>query len=403
MPVLRNISQLASCPPGAPQSDAGLIDGAALAWRNDRIAWIGPQAELPVAYQDEEIHDCEGRLVIPGLIDCHTHLCFGGWRGDEFAMRVEGRSYQEIAAAGGGIASTVKATRDTAIEQLEQRAGAFLDGMLALGVTTVEAKSGYGLDEENELKQLEVYRRLSESHRTEIVPTFLGAHIIPPEYRENRGAYVDLLCERLIPKIATERLAEFCDAFVEENAYTLDEGERILSVAADHGLGLKLHADQLSPGGGAQLAARLGAVSAEHLEYIDDEGIFALADAGTVAVSLPLASMYLKEAYLPARKMLAAGVAVAIATDFNPGSSPSYHLPLAMLQACLYQQMTPQEVLHGATSVAAKAVERGDRIGSLQPGYQADIAIIDAPDLNQWMYHFRANACHRVIKKGQWV
>lgn len=403
MPVLRNIGQLATCPPGAPQSDAGLIDGAALAWTDERVEWIGREAELPGTYQDEDCHDCEGRLVIPGLIDCHTHLCFGGWRGNEFAMRIEGRTYQEIAAAGGGIASTVTATRAANVEELEHRAGAFLDAMLALGVTTVEAKSGYGLDEENELKQLQVYRRLSENHRVELVPTFLGAHIIPPEYRDDRDAYVDLICERLIPKIAHEGLAEFCDAFVEEGAYTIAEGERILSVAADHGLGLKLHADQLSPGGGAQLAARLGAVSAEHLEYIDDEGIRALADAGTVAVSLPMASMYLTEPYLPARKMLEAGVAVAVATDFNPGSSPSYHLPLAMLQACLYQQMTPQEVLRGATSVAARAVARGDRIGSLQPGSQADIAIIDAPDLNQWMYHFRANACHRVIKKGQWV
>lgn len=402
MPVLRNIGQLATCPPAAPQSDAGLIDEAALAWRDDRIVWVGPETDLPAELADEASHDCGGGLVIPGLVDCHTHLCFGGWRGDEFAMRIEGRTYQEIAAAGGGIAGTVKATRAANAEVLENRACEFLDAMLKLGVTTVEAKSGYGLDEENEIKQLEVYRRLSKTHKVELVPTFLGAHIIPPECRDRREDYVDLLCDRLIPRVARDGLAEFCDAFVEDSAYTLDEGERILSTAADHGLGVKLHADQLSPGGGAQLAARMGAVSAEHLEYIDDEGIGALAEACTVAVSLPLASMYLTEPYLPARRMLESGVAVAVATDFNPGSSPSFHLPLAMLQACLNQQMTPQEVLRGATSVAAQAVGRGDRIGSLQPGYQADIAIIDAPDLNHWMYHFRANACDGVIKKGEW-
>lgn len=403
MPVLRNIGQLAACPPDRPQSDAGLIEGAALAWRGERIEWLGPDDELPEDFAQEEILDCEGRLVIPGLVDCHTHLCFGGWRSDEFEMRLEGRSYQEIAAAGGGIISTVKATRAASTPQLERRAGDFLDAMLALGVTTVEAKSGYGLSEIDEIKQLDVYRRLSRSHRVELVPTFLGAHIIPPEYKDRRGEYVDLLCERLIPRIADEGLAEFCDAFVEEGAYSLEEARRILSTAAEHGLGLKLHADQLSAGGGAQLAAQLGAVSAEHLEYIDDGGIAALAASGTVAVSLPLASMYLKEPYLPARKLLDAGVAVAVATDFNPGSSPSFHLPLAMLQACLYQAMTPQEVLKGATSVAARAVSRGERIGSLAPGYQADIAIIDVPDLNQWMYHFQANACHLVIKKGEWV
>lgn len=403
MTVLRNIGQLATCPPHRTQSDAGLIDGAALAWRGGTIEWAGRETDLPPEFAHQESHDCNERLVIPGLVDCHTHLCFGGWRGDEFDMRLQGRSYQEIAAAGGGIASTVGATRAATVEELEQRSSGFLDAMLALGVTTVEAKSGYGLNETDELKQLEVYRRLSGYHRVELVPTFLGAHIVPPEYKENREAYIELVCERLIPVVADRGLAEFCDAFVEEGAYALAEGERILSTAARHGLGIKLHADQLSAGGGAQLAARLGAVSAEHLEYVDDEGIAALAGAGTVAVSLPLASMYLGEPYLPARKLLDAGVPVAVATDFNPGSSPSFHLPLAMLQACLNQDMTPQEVLRGATCVAAQAVARDDRIGSLEPGYQADIVIIDAPDLNQWMYHFRPNACLGVIKKGRWV
>lgn len=403
MPVFRNIGQLATCPPGNPQSDAGLINNAAIAWRDSTIEWAGPAAEIPDEFSGEDALDCDGCLVVPGLIDCHTHLCFGGWRGDEFEMRLQGRSYQEIAAAGGGIASTVKATREASLEDLKARASGFLDAMLRLGVTTVECKSGYGLNETDELKQLEVYRQLGEEHIVDLVPSFLGAHIVPPEYADRREAYVALLCDRMIPHVAKHGLAEFCDAFVEEGAYTVAEGERILSAARAHGLGIKLHADQLSAGGGAQLAARMGAVSAEHLEYIDAQGIAALAQAGTVAVSLPLASMYLKEPYLPARTLLDAGVPVAVATDFNPGSSPSFHLPLAMLQACLYQAMTPQEVLTAATTVAARAVNRHETIGSLLPGYQADIALIDAPTLNQWMYHFQPNACRGVIKQGQWL
>ena len=403
MPVLGNIGQLATCPPDGPQSNAGLINNAAVAFREYRIEWVGSEADLPAEYHDEDRFDCEGKLIIPGLIDCHTHLCFGGWRGDEFEMRLQGRSYQEIAAAGGGIASTVKATREASLELLVRRASGFLDAMKALGVTTVECKSGYGLNEKDELKQLEVYRQLSDTHELELVPSFLGAHIVPPEYTDRREEYINLLCDNLIPTVASKGLAEFCDAFVEGGAYTVEEGEKILSTAKKHGLGIKLHADQLSSGGGAQLAARMGAVSAEHLEYIDEAGMKALAQAGTVAVSLPLASMYLKEPFLPARELIEAGVPIAVATDFNPGSSPSFHLPLAMLQACLYQEMTPQEVLKGATTIAARAISRHDQIGSLLPGYQADIALIDVPSLNQWMYHFQPNACIGVIKKGRWL
>ncbi|MDX1380069.1 MAG: imidazolonepropionase [Xanthomonadales bacterium] len=403
MPVLRNISELATCPATHPQDDAGRIPHAALAWRGDRIEWVGPDDALPSTYRSEPVVDCAHRLVIPGLVDCHTHLCFGGWRGDEFEARLQGKTYQEIAAAGGGIASTVTATRGATIGQLQRKARKALDGMLRLGVTTVECKSGYGLDEANELKQLEVYRRLDAAQPVDLVPTFLGAHIVPPEHRSNRQRYIDLLCEVLIPRVAAQRLARFCDVFVEDGAYTVDEARRILATARDHGLGLKLHADQLSAGGGAGLAAELGAVSAEHLEYASDGDIEALAASGTVAVSLPLASLWLRERYLPARRMLGAGVRVAVATDFNPGSSPSYHLPLALTLACLNQAMTPQEALMGATTVAARAVSlHGDR-GSLLPGFRADLAIIEAPSLNHWLYHFVPNAALRVLKNGAWV
>jgi len=403
MPVLRNISQLATCPPGNPQSDAGLIDNAALVWQEGSVSWVGPFQNLPVQYRAERVVDCERRLVVPGLVDCHTHLCFGGWRGDEFDQRLQGASYQEIAAAGGGIASTVTATRAASIGKLQRKAQTILDSMLELGITTVECKSGYGLDEANELKQLEVYRRLDKEHLIDLVPTFLGAHIVPPEYRNKRDRYINLLCDVLIPRIAECGLARFCDVFVEKGAYTVAEARRILSTAAANGLGLKIHADQLSDGNGAALAAELNAVSAEHLEYISDEGIQALAESGTVAVSLPTASLYLGEPFLPARKLIEAGVPVAVATDFNPGSAPSYHLPFAMTLACLSQSMTPQEVLNGATTVAARAIGAQDSIGSLLPGHHADFAIIDAPSLNHWLYHFVPNACVAVIKNGNWV
>jgi imidazolonepropionase len=403
MPILRNIAQLASCPPDTSHDDAGLISNAALIWDGDTIQWVGPYREMPDDYRNEQVIDCDRKLVVPGLIDCHTHLCFGAWREDEFEMRLQGTSYQEIAAAGGGIASTVAATRGDSPGELQRKARHALDGMLSLGVTTVECKSGYGLEEASELKQLEVYRRLDADHAVDLIATFLGAHIIPPEYQASRNRYIRLLCDVLIPRVAGQGLAQFCDAFVEAGAYTVAEAREILSVAADHGLGIKVHADQLSDGGGAALAAELGAVSAEHLEYVSDAGIDALAEAGTVAVSLPLASLYLGEPCLPARKMLERGVPVAVATDFNPGSAPSYHLPLAMTLACLNQGMTPQESLQGATTVAARAVSSHDRIGSLLPGYQADLAIIDSPSLNHWLYHFQANACVAVMKRGEWI
>ncbi len=402
MTVLRNIGQLATCPADAMQQDAGLINDAALVFEENRIVWVGREAQLPERFVAHDDIDCSQRLVIPGLIDCHTHLCFGGWRGDEFEQRLQGLSYQEIAVGGGGIRSTVTATRSASAKQLTEKALQSLEGMLDLGITTVECKSGYGLEQSAELKQLQVYRQLNQQQPVDLIPTFLGAHMVPDEYRQHREDYIRLLCDVLIPSVSNQKLAQFCDVFIEEGAFSIAEAREILSTAKQAGLGLKVHADQLSSGGGAQLAAELGAVSAEHLEYADEKGIKALAQAGTVAVSLPLASLYLREPYLPARQMLEAGVRVAVATDFNPGSAPSYHLPLAMTLACVNQRMTPQEVLMGATMVAARAIAAEQRIGSLLPGYDADIAVIDSPSLNHWLYHFRPNACCGVVKAGLW-
>lgn len=401
---LGNIGCLLRVPPGGGQEHVDPTESAALAWDEaGRITYAGPEAELPQGLQTGRNHDAGGRLVIPGLIDCHTHLCFAGWRGDEFRARLAGKSYQQIAAAGGGIMRTVQATRQADPEALYARALDHLVQMSQLGVTTVEAKSGYGLNVEDELKQLRVYERLNREQPVELVPTFLGAHLVPPEFAGKRKSYVDLLCKELIPRVAREGLARFCDAYVEKNAFTLKEGRRILEVARSCGLGLKLHADQLSAGGGAALAAELGAVSAEHLEYADADGIRRLADAGTVAVSLPLASLYLRERYLDAPAFISEGVPVAVATDFNPGSAPSFHIHLALLLACTGQGMTPAGALKGATAYAARALAMENRTGSLLEGYAADAAVIDAPEVDHWLYHFRPNACVGTLKRGAWI
>ena len=401
MPVLRNIGYLARCLPEGGQGEVHPIRGAALAWQGDRIAWAGAEADLPAEYAGWPAEDAGARLVIPGLVDCHTHLAFGGWRGDEFELRILGRSYQEIAASGGGILSTMARTRGLDAGALLARCRGFLREMASLGVTTVECKSGYGLDEVTELRLLDVYRSLGREGPQRIVPTLLAAHVVPPEFRERRDEYVALVVDRIIP--AAAGMAAFCDVFVEEGAFTVAEARRILQAGLAHGLRPKLHADQLSAGGGAELAAEVGAASADHLECITPEGAAALCRAGVVAVSLPLATLYLRQAPMPARALIDAGVAVAVATDFNPGSAPSYHLPLAMLLACTLQRMTPAEVLKGATLLAARAIGVEPQCGSICPGKAADFAVIDAPDLNHWMYHFRPNACVRTVMAGRTV
>jgi len=406
MPILTNIETLATPPAPDVQDDATplrTIDDAALVWIDDTIEWVGPESECPAEYADEPTHDADGALVVPGLIDCHTHLAFGGWRADEFAMRLEGRSYLEIAKAGGGIASTMRKTRDASEDALYDRCRTVLDQMAALGVTTIEAKSGYGLTVEDELKQLRVYHRLQADQPMEIVPTFLGAHTVPPEYENDRAGYLRLIQEEMIPAVAEANLAEFCDAFVEDSAFSPDEARSLFDTAREHGLRPKLHADQLTDTGGAALAAEVDAASADHLECISEDGIAALANSDTVAVSLPLATLYLDEFPLPARALRDAGVPVAVATDFNPGSAPSYHLPLAMMLACTLQRMTPAAALAGATRTAAEALDRVHRLGSLAPGTRADFVLIDAPSLNHWLYHFRPNAVQKTFARGQLI
>ena len=401
MRLLENIGCLATCRSDGGQGDIHPVADAALVWQGDTIAWAGPRGELPAAYAGAERLDAGGRLVIPGLVDCHTHLVFGGWRAEEFEQRILGRSYLEIAAAGGGIARTMRLTRAASDAELIQRASGVLAEMLTLGVTTVECKSGYGLDRAHELRILQLYRDLAGRQPIRLVPTFLGAHVVPPEFRDDRAGYLTLLIDDLLPTVARERLAVFCDVFVERSAFTVEDARRLLRAAQALGLGAKLHADQLSAGGGAELAAEIGAVSADHLECASDAGMAAMATAGVVAVSLPIASLYLSQLPLAARRWIGAGVPVAVATDFNPGSAPSYDLPLALTLACTLQRMTPAEALKGATVVAARAVGLASRIGSLEPGKAADFALIEAPDVNHWLYHHRPNACVATVVGGR--
>ncbi|MEM8558538.1 MAG: imidazolonepropionase [Bacteroidota bacterium] len=403
MPVLTDIATLATCRADGGQAALHAIADAALVWEGDTICWVGSSATMPDAYTGWERQSAGGRLVIPGLVDAHTHLAFGGWRADEFAARIRGASYLDIARAGGGIASTVRATRAASEDDLVERAAGFLAGMRALGVTTVEAKSGYGLTLADELKTLRAYRRLATAQPTRLVPTCLAAHIVPPEYAEDRDAYIRLLTDELLPQVAAEGLAQFCDVFVEDTAFTPDEARTIFAAAADHGLCAKLHADQLTDTSGAALAAEVRAASADHLECVSDDGVAALAEAGVVAVSLPLATLYLHVAPLRARRLIEAGVPVAVATDFNPGSAPSTHLPFALTLACTLQRMTPAEALKGATLYAARAIGMDAHVGSLEPGKCADFAVIDAPNVEHWLYHLRPNACVRTVIGGDTV
>ena len=383
---------------GAAQGSIRFLKDAWILCENGRISALGT-GEPPV--EEARRIDAAGCLVTPGLVDAHTHLIFGGWRQNELALKLHGVSYLEILAAGGGILSTVKATREATEDELFEKACDALDEMLELGVTTAEAKSGYGLDLETELKQLRVIRRLDEEHPMDLAATFLGAHALPPEYREDREAYLRLLCDEVIPRVAEEKLAEFCDVFCETGVFTAAESKRILEAGKRWGLIPKIHADEIDPIGGSQLTKEVGAISAEHLIVCPTEGIVAMAQAGTVACCLPATSFYLGSTYAPVRDMIAAGVPVALASDFNPGSCPSLNLQFVMNLGCLRYRMTPEEMLTGVTLNAAAAINRAESIGSIETGKLADLVVWDAPDLDTLGYRMGSNLTRIVIKKGK--
>ena len=376
------------------------IEDAAVVWDEGIVTWVGSASELPNDYAGLELISADGQVVIPGLIDCHTHLGFGGWRAEEFEQRIKGAGYLDIAKAGGGIQKTMQQTRGASNQDLSTHCLGVLKEMVALGVTTVECKTGYGLSEAEELRMLRIYKSLAESQSVNIVSTFLGAHVVPPEYYSDRKAYVSLITDVIIPQIQEHGLATFCDIFVEEGAFSAAEAASILGTAQQAGMGVKLHVDQLSDVGGGVLAARLGATSADHLEYTSRKGMDAMADAGVVGVCLPFASLYLNEPPMRAREFLDAGVRLAVATDFNPGSAPSYHLPLALMLACTMSRFTPAEALKGATIHAATALGIEHFTGSIEAGKSADLAVLNVSDINHWLYHFRPNACSQTFISG---
>lgn len=403
MPVLRNISYLATCRRDGGQGEIHPVKDAALVWEDSQILWVGREADLPPEHRSGDNIDAGGHLVVPGLVDCHTHLAFAGWRVRDFVQRSAGRSYLEIAQSGGGILRTVDLTRKAHADTLLKHCQRVLDSMVQLGVTSVECKSGYGLDLETEVRILSVYRELQNSHSVRVVSTYLGAHSVPMEFRVHRAGYLDLVCQEVIPRVAEDGLAFFCDAFVEESAFSVQEARRVFWAGAERGLRPKVHADQFSAGGGAELAAEVRAISADHLEHVSDEGIERMAESGTIAVALPLSSLYLKQSPIQARRLIEGGVPVAVATDFNPGSSPSFHLPLGMTLLCVGSQMMPSEALKAATIYAAGAIGMEESVGSIEVGKEADFAIIDAPDPDYWLYHFRPNACLETFVGGRRV
>ncbi len=408
---IENISQLVTCEPELFDSQdeegraIGLVDDACIAVSAGEIKWVGSQRDFTASgLMASRVVDGGGLVVLPGLVDSHTHALFVGTREKEYEMRLKGRSYMEIATSGGGIRSTVRTVRQASEEELVRAGLAHTDAMLRWGTTTVEIKSGYGLSVEAELKMLRAIRQIAREAEADIVPTFLGAHEIPDEFRGDRSSYVDLLIQDMIPAVGETGLAEFCDVFCERGVFSAQESKRILLCARDWGMRPKLHADEFVTSGGAEVAGEVGAISAEHLVHASEEGLEAMKEAGTVAVLLPGASVGLGNLqFADARKMLGMGLEVALATDFNPGSSMVHSLPIVSSLACSFMKMTPAEAILAVTSGGAKALGRESKIGRLTPGRQADIVLFDIPDFRYIPYHLGGATAKMVIKKGREV
>jgi imidazolonepropionase len=387
---------------GAEMRELSIVEGGAMLVHDGVIERVGTRAEVePLAGADCEVFDAGGRVLTPGFVDAHAHPVFAGHRADEFEKRAAGVSYQEIAAAGGGIRSTVRRTRAADEEELFAVALRRERWFLRTGTTTVEAKSGYGLSVEDELKMLRVVRRLNAEGGLNYVPTFLGAHEVPDEYRGRREEYVGVVVEEMLPRVAAEGLAEFCDVFCEERVFTVEDSRRVLEAARARGLGLRVHADQLTRGGGALLAAELKAKTADHLEHTDAEGIAALRASGVQPVLLP-GSVYAlgSTRYPAARAMIEEGLAVVLATDFNPGSSPTPSMTMILSLASTQMKMTPAEGLTAATVNAAYSLNRGDRTGTLEPGKRADFVVHDCADYRELAYFFGVEHAHAVYVGG---
>ena len=390
---------------GAELRELAVIEDGAMLVRDGVIERTGVRNEIePLVDDDYEVMDACGRVVLPGFVDAHTHPVFAGTRADEFELRASGVTYQEIAARGGGIRSTVRRTRAASLDQLVEAGCRYAQWFLRGGTTTIEAKSGYGLSVEDEIKMLRAIERLDEETPLNYVPTFLGAHDIPEEHRARREQYIALLIEEMLPRVAEEKLAEYCDVFCEQNVFTTDEARRILTAARQAGLSLRVHADQLSLSGGSQLATELHAVTADHLEHADSAAIAALKDAGVQPVLLPCSVYALGSSRYPqAREMIEAGLAVVLATDFNPGSSPTTSMQMALSLASTHMKMMPAEALTAATINAAYSLGRGHLVGSLEAGKSADFVIHDCADYREIAYFFGIEHAERAFIKGQLV
>lgn len=417
--LIHNAVQLVTCAsPDGPKrgqamADVGLIPVGAVAIADGQIVAVGSSADLLADFSARETIDATGKTVCPGFVDPHTHVVYAGDRVNEFELRVRGASYMEIMEAGGGIVSTMRATRAATVEQLVAETRPRLDAMLALGTTTVEIKTGYGLDTASELKMLDAIAGLATSTPLDLIPTFIGAHAVPPEYKGRTDEYVDLVVEEMLPAVATwykrsmfnvQRSTLFCDVFCEANVFTLEQSRRVLEAGLALGLPAKIHADEFANLGGVSLAVELGAVSADHLDVTPPAEVEKLAQSNTVGVVLPAVNFNLGSTHFAhARAMIDAGVALALATDINPGSAPCPSMPLVMAIACRYQKLLPAEALNASTINAAHAVGLGDRLGSLEVGKQADLLLINAPDYRCLAYQFGGNLVERVVKQGKIV
>jgi len=408
---IKNIGQLATLvsEEAGPRSkeamsQLGIIEDGSLWIEDGMIKGVGSTQEVEQNFKTRietaEVIDASGYLVTPGLIDPHTHVAFGGSREREFEMRLEGVSYMEIMNEGGGIHATTRMTRQATEEEIITQTKKRLDSFLQHGVTTVEGKSGYGMDIETELKQLRIMKELQETHPIDLVPTFMGAHAVPPEYKGREEEFVDYVINEMLPIVAEEQLAEFNDVFCEKDVFTPEQSERILEAGKKYGLIPKIHADEIVSYGGAELAAKVGAISAEHLLKASENGIKEMAKAGTIACLLPATALYLREEAADGRKMIDEGVAVAISTDCNPGSSPTTSMPLVMNLACISMRMTPAEALTAATYNAACAINRQHQIGSLEIGKQADVVLWNVKNYQELQYLFGVNHVKAVWKKG---
>ena len=405
--IIKNASQLVTAASDIPKTgvelqNLGIIEDGALGIFSGIISCIGKTNEILESYTAKTIIDASHKVVMPGFVDPHTHLIFVKTRENEFEMRLQGKSYKEISQTGGGIRASIQDVRNAYLEELVYLGLKRINKMLEMGTTTIEAKSGYGLTTESELKMLKAIQMINEISDMDIIPTFLGAHEYPEEYKDDHEKYIDILINEMLPEVKAQNLAGYCDIFCEEHVFTVSESRRILNAAKELGFKIRFHADELEPIGGAELAAEIGAMSADHLVAISDEGIRKLKEASVIPILLPATTFSLGlTKYAPARKMIDAGLPVALATDFNPGSCNCDSQQLVASLACLQMKMLPAEAVNAITINAAHSLERGKLVGSLEVGKQADVIILDMPTYQYLPYHLGSNTVETVIKKGK--